>query len=406
MAVLYHPSTLWPFSGSERRFVNVSKHLKETYNIEFDAIETTPTLNNYMRTFYSAFPVELASKSVYTDFVDWIVFGLKKASNMVRDTKYDFIYATNNNLYNISLGLLLSKLYHLPLIIVVHHFRWIDYRVHDGSYLSFSFIRTFELMRNNGLNTKDSVFRTLGAYAENLILEGAHSFITVSRTVAKQIFALGMKKRVYVTGNGISIDGIDSSVGKSSEKTYDSIYVGRLDEGKGVLDLLQVWKKIVSRLPQARLAIVGTGSLRAKAKSFVEENELTENVDLLDYLDDKKLLSTMQRARIFSTLSLTEGWGLAIAEALSCGLPVVAYDIPTLRETFGLCPTVRLVKEGDKEQFAQILFHLLKNASKENKESANASKNFARKFEWKVVAGKENAAILQTIKRRPMSTSP
>jgi len=399
IAVMYHPSNLWPFSGSERRFVNLSKVLKQNYQVEFDAIETTPTIDHYMHTFHRSFPIDLSTQGIYFGLVNWLVCGLKTAIGLIRKTKYDFVYATNNNLYNLLLGYLIGKLSHLPLIVVVHHFRWSDYAARGSRSLNFGFDQTYHLMKRNDLSTTDSILRTLGAFFENTVLKRTNAFITISRTVASQINSLGIKSPIFVSGNGIDIAFFNSIFEDSTcdDPVYDSIYVGRLDEGKGVLDLLEVWRTIASRLTKAKIAIVGNGKLRNKAEVFVKDSKLAHNVEFLGYIDDVDLILTIRRSRLFVTLSTTEGWGLAVAEALACGLPVVAYAIPTLCETFGDCSTVRFAEVGEKEQVIEIIIDHLTNLHRRREDIVKVSKDFAAKLDWKTVAGKEYEAILKSV---------
>jgi glycosyltransferase involved in cell wall biosynthesis len=241
----------------------------------------------------------------------------------------------------------------------------------------------------------DSILRTLGAFFENTVLKRANAFITISRTVASQISSLGIKSPILVSGNGIDIEFFNSvsETYACNDTVYDSIYVGRLDEGKGVLDLLEVWKTVASRLTKAKIAIVGNGKLRNKAEIFVMDNRLANNVKFLGYVDDIDLILTIRRSRLFVTLSTTEGWGLALAEALACGLPVVAYAISTLCETFGECSTVKFAEVGEKEQVAEIIIDHLTNSHYRKEDIAKVSKDFAARFDWKTVAAKEYETI-------------
>lgn len=402
IAVMYHPANLWPFSGSERRFVSLSKVLKQYYEVEFDAIETIPTIDHYMCTFHRSYPIDLSSQDIYLGFVKWLFYGLRMARGLLRKITYDFVYATNNNLYNLLLGYLISRLSHLPLIVVVHHFRWIDYRACVGSATSnFSFNQTYNLMKRNGLNAKDSMLRTAGAFFENVVLRGANASITISRTVASQISSLGIKNPIYVSGNGIDFESVNSIVKDyaNDDPVYDAVYVGRLDEGKGLLDLLDVWRLICNKLTRAKIAIVGNGTLRNKAEVFVKEKKLVDNVKFLGYIDDSELILTVRRSRLFVTLSTTEGWGLAIAEALACGLPVVAYAIPTLCETFSDCSTVKFAEVGDREQVMKIIIDYL-TSTHQPREIAKVSEDFASRLDWKTVAQREYEAIRRSCSNR------
>jgi glycosyltransferase involved in cell wall biosynthesis len=110
----------------------------------------------------------------------------------------------------------------------------------------------------------------------------------------------------------------------------------------------------------------------------------------------------MKASRIFVFPSIFEGWGLAVAEALACGLPVVCYDIPALREIFGKCKSVFFIPIGDIERFAATVEKILG----ENRfhELAVTSKEFVKLFSWEKVALNDlqiiEALSVQRLKKR------
>jgi glycosyltransferase involved in cell wall biosynthesis len=67
--------------------------------------------------------------------------------------------------------------------------------------------------------------------------------------------------------------------------------------------------------------------------------------------------------KIFVTLSVIEGFGLAIGEALKYGLPVICYDIPTLREIYGNCNNVIFIRLGDKQKVANEIIKFLRESN-------------------------------------------
>jgi glycosyltransferase involved in cell wall biosynthesis len=90
-----------------------------------------------------------------------------------------------------------------------------------------------------------------------------------------------------------------------------------------------------------------------------------------------------------------EGWGLAVGEALACGLPVVCYDIPALREVFGQCPSVFFVPVGNTRRFAETVEKILEEGRLAEYETV--SKKYAERFSWKKVAAKDLEVIRKMI---------
>jgi glycosyltransferase involved in cell wall biosynthesis len=91
----------------------------------------------------------------------------------------------------------------------------------------------------------------------------------------------------------------------------------------------------------------------------------------------------MKASKVFVFPSLLEGWGLAVAEALACGLPVVCYDIPAIREIFGGCKSVFLIPAGNEDRLALAILQVLKM---DLPELAKISKNYVKDFDWDRVA--------------------
>ena len=201
LAIIYRPHMLWAFGGSERRFVNLSKYLERDYGISFDSIEPYPPLKLSMQTYHDPYIVKL-SDNQYMNLFEWLSRGTARILTL-RKKQYDFVYATNNNLYNVFLGIVASKLLSLPLIVVVHHLKWVNY-FDPEEPLSFKFKETYEFFRKESLNSLGSSARTWIAYTENVFLNMADALITVSKAVASQLRQLGYNKRIFVEGNGIN----------------------------------------------------------------------------------------------------------------------------------------------------------------------------------------------------------
>lgn len=110
---------------------------------------------------------------------------------------------------------------------------------------------------------------------------------------------------------------------KFEDKENTILSVGRLAEEKNHLDLLKSFKLISSKIPNWKLKIIGSGPLESQIKSFIEANDLVNRVELIKEVKNIEL--EYQKAKFLIMPSRYEGFGLVIAEALSCGLPVVLF---------------------------------------------------------------------------------
>lgn len=98
------------------------------------------------------------------------------------------------------------------------------------------------------------------------------------------------------------------------------LYVGRIAAEKNLTLALQAFRTLQSRLPDARLVLVGDGPMRARLA--------TDNPDLIftGELRGEALAWHYASADLFLFPSLTETFGNVVLEAMASGLPVVAFD--------------------------------------------------------------------------------
>ena len=96
-----------------------------------------------------------------------------------------------------------------------------------------------------------------------------------------------------------------------------AIFVGRLVEQKGLSDLIKVWRIINQRYPDWQLDIFGEGQMDSIPDINLVVHPPTPNI-MDEYIKSSMLLVT----------SVYEPFGLVIPEAMSCGLPVIAFDCP------------------------------------------------------------------------------
>ncbi len=101
--------------------------------------------------------------------------------------------------------------------------------------------------------------------------------------------------------------------------------VRRLDPRMGLMNLLEAFHPIARQFPNARLAIAGRGPQREELQARVQKLGLEARVNLLGFVPEPDLPGLYQSADCVLMPSLDlEGFGLATAEALACGTPVLA----------------------------------------------------------------------------------
>src|SRR4030042_1840302 len=179
--------------------------------------------------------------------------------------------------------------------------------------------------------------------------------------VKKDLARTGFSEnKIFISSNGIDVDYFDKI--KKEEVGYDGIFLGRLSPSKGTADLIEIWKNVCQEIPEARLAIIGGGETEKKnLLEKIKEKNLSRNISILGYLKDSEAHPILKSGKVFLFPSHEEGWGIAVAEAMACGLPVVSWNLPVFGEIFDN-RTMRIEK-GNVGLFSGKIIEFLKNES-------------------------------------------
>ncbi|HLX63506.1 MAG TPA: glycosyltransferase [Planctomycetota bacterium] len=134
------------------------------------------------------------------------------------------------------------------------------------------------------------------------------------------------------------------------------LYVGRLDEEKGVQILLDAFSK--ASIPNSKLYIAGAGKLSDQLLAGIQRLKLENHVHLLGYVESPVLQNLFHAADISVCPSLYEPFGMVAIEAMLQGTPVIA------SRTGGLCEFIEheangiLVQPGNADDLANALIRL------------------------------------------------
>jgi len=109
------------------------------------------------------------------------------------------------------------------------------------------------------------------------------------------------------------------------------VFVGRLDQQKDPLLLIESLKLSVAAVPNLHLAIVGDGVLRARVQEVVRAHRLAAQVHFLGVRPPMEIAEILRAADLYVLCSAYEGMPIAMLEALATGLPVVSTDVGEVR---------------------------------------------------------------------------
>jgi glycosyltransferase involved in cell wall biosynthesis len=162
-----------------------------------------------------------------------------------------------------------------------------------------------------------------------------------------------------------------------------AIMIGRLDHGeryKGHDTVIEAWPAVRERLPDARLWIVGEGSLRAELQLRVNTLGLNQHVLLYGRVDEEKKVELLRRARALLLPSRAEGFGLVYAEAMRLGRPSLVGSYDAGREVVNP-PECGLAADPDQPSgLADAIVRLLTAGPEWDTWNANALQRYGERY--------------------------
>lgn len=201
--------------------------------------------------------------------------------------------------------------------------------------------------------------------------------------------------RVSVIPNGADATGWDAADGHADfeaarllgpKRPIELLHVGSTIPRKRLDVLLGVVAAVRRARPDARLVRVG-GPFTAEQRIRVRELNIADATVVLPFVDRSTLAAVYRRAAVALLPSEREGFGLPLVEALACGTPVVASDIPVLREVGAdaaeYCPV------GDIDAWSGAVLRLLaERETAPERWQARKARGVARaaQFSWSTYA--------------------
>lgn len=215
------------------------------------------------------------------------------------------------------------------------------------------------------------------------------SFVLVSNSLRsfykKEFRKRGMKcKCVYIPN---MLDSFPKK--ESSLKEKRLISVGRFSPEKGFVDLIEIFKRIHEREPKWKLCLVGDGAEKNKIVDTIYQNGLTDFVELYGFLRKEEVDALLSSSSIYLMTSYTESFGLVLVEAMSHGIPCVAFtSAEGANDLIDHQKTGYLVENRDFDEMVNRVVDLIQNHSMRKqmgKEGRQKSMNYTQdkiKEDW------------------------
>ncbi len=178
---------------------------------------------------------------------------------------------------------------------------------------------------------REIIFRLRHLSLWLFLLRGNKRLFYVHPDMKPRLLAMGYREEELVfISNGMNLKAAEQV--PPQKKEYDVVWLGRVHRQKGIDDLLAMFVILARELKDFRAVLVGRLDELAPR---LAELKLSHYVTLTGLVSEEEKFRLFKASRVFLMPSRQESWGIVIAEALACDVPVVAYDLPAYRPIFG-----------------------------------------------------------------------
>lgn len=221
--------------------------------------------------------------------------------------------------------------------------------------------------------------RTFG----RLVLRAADRVIANSQASADFVQALSGRSDCHVIYRGVEIENIISIQParriESDEKVLIT-YVGRLIDGKGVIDLCQALTKLDTTT--FHCYIIGHGPELNRLQTFCQKHALEKNVSFLGHQPFEQTIALLKTSDIIVNPSYTEGIPTSIIEAALTHKAIIATDVGGTREIIDGSGDGFLIPPRQPDILADKLRFLIEHPEQRQSLATAAFEKVHKKFSW------------------------
>ncbi len=237
--------------------------------------------------------------------------------------------------------------------------------------------------REEGYNLSALIYYLIQFPIKPLIGKSADYILVNNEEEKKQFPRLNKLKKVLVFLGAVNLSEIKKQKEKYKNlaKKYDGIFQGRFHPQKGVIELIEIWKKVTKEFPKAKLGMIGDGSLMSDVKEKIKKERLDQNIELFGWVfDGPQKYQIFAQSKVVVHPAFYDSGGMAAAEAMAFDLPAVGFDLPAFKSYYpeGMIK----VPIGNLELFAREIVNLLEDKLKYKKLANEAKEMIGKNWDW------------------------
>jgi glycosyltransferase involved in cell wall biosynthesis len=186
-------------------------------------------------------------------------------------------------------------------------------------------------------------------------MESSSLVLTLSEGWAHFVRGFAPRAQVVVLPNSVALPSADTG---AAEEEGRILFLGRLEEAKGVFELLHACALLAPRFPAIRLVLGGEGDFDA-VRRRASELGVAGRIELPGWIGPEQRTHELRRAQVFCLPSHAEGLPMALLEAMAAGKAVVASSIGGIPEAISDGDNGLLVPPSASQALAAALAGLL-----------------------------------------------
>jgi glycosyltransferase involved in cell wall biosynthesis len=225
-------------------------------------------------------------------------------------------------------------------------------------------------------------------------IERCTHFCVVSSAMKKVAMNMGVNAdKISVMPMGVDLANEFKPVPEIKRNDQKLIFVGRLVEKKGVSVLIEAMARVIKKVPDAELLIVGDGPLRTTLEQKVKELGLHGHVQFLGSVPHHQLPELFSSAGIAVVPSIIdsagdqEGLGLVVVEAMGCGCAVIASSLDAIRDVMDT-DTGIFVMPDNSVDLAEKICLLFANRDLCHRLAIRGREKVTSQYDWQVAGAR------------------
>ena len=279
-----------------------------------------------------------------TQNMRFIINAIWKGSQIIKAERIDIIHA--NNYSPAIVGSFLSRIYNIALIKTIH-------AVYGACP---HFWKKWSTQKN-----VSSVLSFVGPTLEKITIRSRADIIhTVSKSTKNDIIKFNTKSKIIVIPNGVNLAIYDNLEFNKDYQKY-VVFIGRLVVNKNLQVVINSFKEVIKKIPDAKLVVIGSGPMLCEWKKIVSELGLGGHIEFTGFISEENKMELLSKCSGLVLPSTAEGHPLAALEAFAMSKPLLLSDIE---------PSYDIVSEGidgfilsahEPHKWAEKIIFLLSN---------------------------------------------